>query len=69
MQVSIGSFDNDWTSVTCGAAHALAMKSDGGLWEWGSDSSGQVGDGAQTDRFSPYPTTALDDIWSPLVAL
>jgi len=65
VQVSIGSFDNDWTSVTCGAAHALAMKSDGGLWEWGSDSSGQVGDGAQTDRFSPYPTTALDDIWSP----
>ena len=39
--------------VTSGAGHSLALKLDGSLWAWGSNSHGQLGDGTTSDKNSP----------------
>lgn len=39
--------------VAAGLRHTLALKSDGTLWAWGWNASGQLGDGTTTDRSSP----------------
>jgi alpha-tubulin suppressor-like RCC1 family protein len=41
------------------AAHTVFVKSDGTLWSWGSNSSGQLGDGTTTDRANRVQVTAL----------
>jgi alpha-tubulin suppressor-like RCC1 family protein len=33
------------TAVAAGGSHSLALKSDGTVWAWGSDTAGQLGDG------------------------
>jgi alpha-tubulin suppressor-like RCC1 family protein len=66
-QVTTGSSASDWSSVACGATHTLATRSDGDLWAWGGDGSGQVGDGSSVPRQSPYQAVALSDIWAPPV--
>ena len=50
--VQIGS-DNKWVTITAGARHSLGLKADGTLWAWGSNSSGQLGDGTYTERHVP----------------
>ena len=43
--------DNDWVYISAGYYfHSSAIKSDGSLWAWGSNSAGQLGDGTTTDR-------------------
>jgi alpha-tubulin suppressor-like RCC1 family protein len=39
-QVGTGS---DWVAVSCGENYTVAMKADGTLWAWGSNSYGQLG--------------------------
>ena len=36
---------NDWAAVACGDDFSLALKSDGSLWAWGDNMSGQLGIG------------------------
>jgi alpha-tubulin suppressor-like RCC1 family protein len=50
--VQVGSATN-WTAVAAGYLHSMAIKSDGTLWAWGSNSYGQLGDGSNTYRYSP----------------
>ena len=45
------------------AAHRLGIKSDGTLWAWGSNSAGQIGNGAITAVFSPVQITVQTN-WS-----
>ncbi|MCM2327478.1 MAG: hypothetical protein NDI88_06295 [Lysobacter sp.] len=40
-------------SVSAGGSHTVALKSDGTLWAWGANSSGQLGDGTFEDRLAP----------------
>jgi len=43
----------DWRAVACGFEHSLALKSDGSLWAWGSNTSGQLGLGDSDERLQP----------------
>ncbi|TGE21966.1 T9SS type A sorting domain-containing protein [Hymenobacter aquaticus] len=49
-----------WTQVAVGNSHNVALRSDGTLWAWGLNSSGEVGDGTTTRRPTPIriPTPA-----------
>lgn len=40
-------------AVSAGDIHSLALKSDGTVWAWGYNSSGQLGDGSTTYRSTP----------------
>jgi alpha-tubulin suppressor-like RCC1 family protein len=40
-------------AITAGDGHSLALKRDGTVWAWGSNDSGQLGDGTMTDSLVP----------------
>jgi alpha-tubulin suppressor-like RCC1 family protein/fibronectin type 3 domain-containing protein len=40
-------------TLAAGSAHSLALKPNGNLWAWGSNASGQLGDGTTTDSLTP----------------
>ena len=42
-----------WKQISAGSSHACGIKSDGTLWCWGSNSSGQLGDNTTTQRLVP----------------
>ena len=44
---------------TAYTVHTAALKSDGTVWTWGSNSSGQLGDGSTTSRSVPGPVSGL----------
>src|SRR6185369_1366005 len=46
-----------WAGVGAGGSHAVAWKAGGGLWSWGSNSRGQLGDGATIGKNVPTPLT------------
>ncbi len=43
-------------------AHSLAVKSDGTVWAWGSNSNGQLGDGTTTGRSTPVQVSGLSGV-------
>lgn len=45
--------DSDWTIVSAGGAHTLAIRTNGTLWAWGANTDGQLGDGSGIDQISP----------------
>jgi alpha-tubulin suppressor-like RCC1 family protein len=45
--------------VSCGWFNTCAVKTDGTLWCWGSNYSGEIGDGTTTPRPLPVQVTAL----------
>ena len=52
---------NDWSKVFAGENHTLAVKTDGTLWSWGSNSNGQLGQNIATNapRSSPVQVGSL----------
>jgi alpha-tubulin suppressor-like RCC1 family protein len=60
--VQIGALTT-WSQVAGGKIHTLATKTDGTLWCWGYNSSGQLGLGDTTNRSSPVQVGALT-AWS-----
>jgi len=62
----IGS-ETNWTCVSAGQDHNLALKSDGTIWAWGANYKSQLGDGTQTTRNSPVPSVPGND-WTQVVA-
>ena len=59
--------NNDWTAVSVGTAHAVALKKNGTLWTWGKNDKGQLGDGAKADRNSPAQVGTARD-WAAVWA-
>jgi alpha-tubulin suppressor-like RCC1 family protein len=60
--------DNNWYKLTAGYFHSLAIKSDGSLWAWGMDNSGQLGDGgSNSNQFVPVQV-GTEFHWETLVA-
>lgn len=54
---------SNWKSVDCGYKNTVAIKSDGTLWSWGDNLSGQIGDNSVTQRNSPVQTIAFGTNW------
>ncbi|MDQ0059920.1 RCC1 domain-containing protein [Paenibacillus harenae] len=50
------------TAISAGAAHNLAINSDGTVWAWGENLFGQLGDGSTTDRHTPVQVQGLDSV-------
>jgi alpha-tubulin suppressor-like RCC1 family protein len=44
--------------------HAMAITADGGLWAWGRNDFGQLGDGTSTTRSTPQRVNGLADVIS-----
>jgi alpha-tubulin suppressor-like RCC1 family protein len=56
-----------YAKVAGGSEHAIAIKTSGLLWGWGSNVNGQLGIGNTQNMYFPYPTgTALD--WKDIYA-
>jgi alpha-tubulin suppressor-like RCC1 family protein len=59
--------DSDWTIVSAGGAHTLAVRTNGTLWAWGANSDGQLGDGSGIDQISPTQV-GTDRTWISISA-
>jgi alpha-tubulin suppressor-like RCC1 family protein len=43
----------DWSKISAGHDHTLALKKDGSLWSWGRNHRGQIGNGTVETRTVP----------------
>jgi len=43
-----------------GSAHVTVVNVDGTVWTWGRNARGQLGDGTQTDRFTPVKANVIE---------
>jgi calcium-activated chloride channel regulator 4 len=70
-QVSVGhmiaSDQVKWVAIEGGYLHTIALKSNGTLWAWGSNDSGQLGDGTNSNKNSPVQIGS-DTTWSAIAA-
>ncbi len=48
--------------VAAGGAFGVARKSNGTVWTWGNNASGQLGDGTTTDRSTPAQVPGLSNV-------
>ena len=53
----------NWKQVAVGDSQCVAIKTDGTLWTWGSNSFGCLGDNTTTSRNSPVQTIASGTNW------
>ena len=55
--------DATWRQVSGGRYHTAAVKTDGTLWTWGFNSTGQLGDNSTVARSSPVTTAGGGTTW------
>ena len=60
--------DTDWSQVAVGDEYAVAIKTDGSLWAWGQNGSGDLGIGNYRWQDIPTPAGAGTD-WSSVTCL
>ena len=49
--------------IAAGATHSIAVRQDGTVWAWGTNTSGQIGDGTTTSpRLLPHVVSALTHV-------
>ncbi len=49
-------------AIAAGASHVLALESDGSVWAWGHNRSGQLGNGGRNDSTAPVRVKGLHDV-------
>jgi len=64
--VQVGTL-SDWSQISVGQYHALAIKTDGTLWCWGSNFYGELGLSNNTNRSSPVQVGSLST-WTKIAA-
>ncbi|MGD0210399.1 MAG: hypothetical protein ABSC14_05405, partial [Desulfomonilia bacterium] len=58
-----------WVKVAAGNGHSLALKKDGTLIAWGKNNHGQLGDGTNTDRYTPVQVgLGISFVWDSMAA-
>lgn len=58
------SSDPRWISVAACQTHSLGIKSDGTLWGWGTNGSGELQGGPGADQYTPRQLTLKGDGWA-----
>jgi len=58
----------NWKQVSCSVAHTAAIKTDGTLWVWGSNISGNLGTNNITKYSSPVQTVSGGTNWKQVSA-
>jgi len=58
----------NWSSVSSGFQTIYGIKTDGTLWAWGLNASGQLGDGSISNKSSPVQTIASGTTWVQVAA-
>ena len=53
----------NWSEVYCGGGSVIAIKTDGTVWNWGNNGSGQLGDNTTVKKSSPVQTIANGNNW------
>jgi alpha-tubulin suppressor-like RCC1 family protein len=53
----------NWKQVACGGFHTAAIKTDGTLWLWGRNASGQLGDNTTAYRSTPRQEFTSSTNW------
>jgi hypothetical protein len=59
---------NDWSAISAGQYHTIALKTDGSLWAWGSNVYGQLGNGTNTNSNAPVRVGTATDYWVAISA-
>lgn len=57
-----------FTEINCGNRHMIALSSDGKLYTWGNNASGQLGIGTYSDQDEPTLITATEDTFNSVCA-
>jgi PKD repeat protein len=65
--VTVTPITSGWISLDAGYGHTAALKSDGSLWAWGNNNSGQLGDGTLIEKIAPVRIGNSAD-WKTLTA-
>jgi len=58
----------NWCRISVGSAHMAGIKTDGTLWTWGYNGSGQLGTGNTTSRNSPGTVAGGGSTWCQVSA-
>ena len=58
----------NWKSVSGGGYHTAAIKTDGTLWLWGYNNSGQLGNNTNTNKSSPVQTVSGGTNWKSVAS-
>ncbi|MCL0099853.1 hypothetical protein M1O55_03170 [Dehalococcoidia bacterium] len=60
---------SNWSAISAGTNHTVALKSDGTLWAWGSNEFGMLGDGTTaTNRIVPTQEVTGADTWTTIAS-
>jgi len=57
-----------WNAVSAGKSHSLAIWTNNSLWAWGSNNSGQLGNGTNADSNVPVQVTGGPSSWLAVAA-
>lgn len=66
--VTVAGGGSNWSKVSVGENHVAAIKSDGTVWSWGSNTCRQIGDATSDARCSPVTTSGGGTNWNAISA-